>query len=301
MKGDAKSARREQIIEAAYAILAEKGYGGTSMLAVAKRANASNESLYNWFGCKQGLFTAMVEQNAAAAAAILKDHLAGGSDFSAAFARLGPTLLRLVTSERAVALNRAVAADATKTGVLGATIASSGRDHIVPLIEELFERAEDVQLPAGFTPQRGGGPLCQRADRRCADQTSDRCEAGTRRGRGRCPCQAGRCNRIWPLAVIQIARVIYRHKQIVWHFPQMAGHAQRNSNGETVRQNACTRCTFYLRMASLFPVNMWDNLRDSDATRNSERNHASADLSCIRDTGSPVTRRGTPFRSSAYL
>lgn len=153
MKGDAKSARREQIIEAAYAVLAEKGYGGTSMLAVAKRANASNETLYNWFGSKQGLFTAMVEQNAAAAAAILKDHLAGGSDFSAAFARLGPTLLRLVTSERAVALNRAAAADASETGVLGATIASSGRDHIVPLIEELFERAEDVRLPAGFTPQ----------------------------------------------------------------------------------------------------------------------------------------------------
>lgn len=152
MKEDAKAERRTQIIEAAYAVLAEKGYAGTSMLAVAKRARASNETLYNWFGSKQGLFQAMVEENARTAATILEEHLGGGSDTAATLGRLGPMLLRLVTSERAIALNRAAAADATDTGVLGRTIAQSGRHRIVPLLERMFDRAAASGEMAALSP-----------------------------------------------------------------------------------------------------------------------------------------------------
>ncbi len=38
MKDDARSRREDQIEQAAYGLLAEKGYGGTSMLSIAKRA-----------------------------------------------------------------------------------------------------------------------------------------------------------------------------------------------------------------------------------------------------------------------
>jgi len=141
VKEAARAERKAQIIEAAYEVLAEKGYGGTSMLAVAKRARASNETLYNWFGSKQGLFKAMVQENARAAATILQEHLAGDSQPAVTLDRLGPELLRLVTSEQAIALNRAAAVDATDTGVLGRTIADSGRNYFVPLLEKLFEHA----------------------------------------------------------------------------------------------------------------------------------------------------------------
>jgi AcrR family transcriptional regulator len=152
MKDDTKSERRRQIIEAAYAVLAEKGYAGTSMLAVAKRARASNETLYSWFGSKPGLFQAMVEENARAAAEILQEHPGGDGDPDTALSRIGPALLRLVTSERAIALNRAAAAESTDTGTLGRTIAASGREHIVPLLERLFAGAAAAGRLAGRTP-----------------------------------------------------------------------------------------------------------------------------------------------------
>ena len=57
---EARQRREAAIHAAAYALLAEHGYGGTSMLRVARAARASNETLYRWYGGKDGLFTAMV-------------------------------------------------------------------------------------------------------------------------------------------------------------------------------------------------------------------------------------------------
>lgn len=47
-------ARRERIEETAYAVLKESGYKAASLLAIARRASVSNETLYNWYGNKQG-------------------------------------------------------------------------------------------------------------------------------------------------------------------------------------------------------------------------------------------------------
>lgn len=141
MKPENRVRRTEEIMRAAYEVLAERGYAGTSMLAVARQASASNETLYRWYGNKQGLFRAMVEENAREAAALLKESLAHGGDPDSTLARVGPALLRLVTGDKAIALNRAAAGDATDTGTLGPTIAESGRDTIAPLLVALFERA----------------------------------------------------------------------------------------------------------------------------------------------------------------
>jgi len=146
VKPENRAKRHEQIMQAAYEVLAEKGYGGTSMLAVAKRAAASNETLYKWYGNKQGLFRAMVEENAREASVLLRDSLESDRDPSDTLARFGPALLRLVTSDKAIALNRAAAADATDTGILGRTIARSGRETIAPLLTQLFEQARAAAL-----------------------------------------------------------------------------------------------------------------------------------------------------------
>ncbi|SDH23245.1 TetR/AcrR family transcriptional regulator [Roseospirillum parvum] len=135
---------RQELIETAYAVLAENGYAATSLAAVARRANVTEETLRGWFGSKSGLFQAMVEDNARAGARILEAHLDGNSTPSQALRDLGPALLRLVTGERAVALNRAAAVDASDSGALGRTIAQSGREHIVPLLWHLFAKAHEA-------------------------------------------------------------------------------------------------------------------------------------------------------------
>ncbi len=76
MRDEKKTARQKQIAEAAYDVLAEKGYAGASMLSIAKKAKASNETLYRWYGNKQGLFRDLVAQNAELVAEQLEEELA---------------------------------------------------------------------------------------------------------------------------------------------------------------------------------------------------------------------------------
>lgn len=166
--------RRRRIEAAAYDVLAEVGYRSASILAVARRARASNETLYQWYGNKQGLFLALVEANAANIRALLDGSSEGalrqaasapgspdapgsrgsrGSDGAPGgpgavssldtLRALGPGLIALVTSDRAVRLNRAAAADVDDTATLGPAIAAAGRDTILPLLEGLIGRLAD--------------------------------------------------------------------------------------------------------------------------------------------------------------
>lgn len=61
----AKEQRREEILEAAFAEFAQKGYAGASMEGIARRARASKETLYAWFENKGALFNILVEQRLA--------------------------------------------------------------------------------------------------------------------------------------------------------------------------------------------------------------------------------------------
>jgi AcrR family transcriptional regulator len=75
MRDENRAARQEKIEEAAYAVLEAKGYAGTSMLAIARAARASNETLYNWYGDKTGLFKALVVRNAEEVRTLLQQGL----------------------------------------------------------------------------------------------------------------------------------------------------------------------------------------------------------------------------------
>ncbi|MDF1719658.1 MAG: TetR/AcrR family transcriptional regulator [Minwuia sp.] len=139
MRDENKSLRQQQIETAAYALLEQKGYAGTSMLAIARKARASNETLYNWYGDKQGLFKALVTRNAAEVKALLEAELASDEDPIATLQLLGPKLLTLLLGDRAIALNRAAAAD--PSGELGAAISLAGRETVLPLIVRVLENA----------------------------------------------------------------------------------------------------------------------------------------------------------------
>lgn len=139
MRDENKSLRQEQIETAAYAVLEKKGYAGASMLAIARKARASNETLYNWYGDKRGLFLALVTRNASEVKNLLERELDEGGDPLETLRQLGPRLLALLLGDRAVALNRAAAAD--PTGELGAAISEAGRDSVLPLVVEVLERA----------------------------------------------------------------------------------------------------------------------------------------------------------------
>ncbi|MEL7264283.1 MAG: TetR/AcrR family transcriptional regulator [Planctomycetota bacterium] len=155
MKTDKKTERQTQIEEAAYKVLEDKGYAGTSMLGIAKAARASNETLYNWYGDKQGLFRALVTRNAAEVRDHLESELHTTRDALSILGTLGPKLLKLLTGDRAVAINRAAAADAS--GELGATLSQAGRETIFPLIEQVLLRARQEGALQFDNPEQAVG------------------------------------------------------------------------------------------------------------------------------------------------
>lgn len=147
MRQDTREKRQAEIEAAAYDVLEERGYSGASMLAIARKARASNETLYNWYGDKTGLFGALVRGNAAACREHLETRVTQGGDAIATLSGFGPALLGMLTGDRAVALNRAAAADTT--GALGKILAEEGRKTIAPLLADVLDLARSQNLLDG--------------------------------------------------------------------------------------------------------------------------------------------------------
>lgn len=136
-----RSERQDQIEEAAYRVLERDGYAGTTMLAIAREARASNETLYRWYGDKTGLFRALVARNADAVRLMLTRRAPQQDDPLETLALLGPELIDLLSHPRAIALNRAAAAD--RSGELAAAIAAAGRETVGPLIAQVLIAARE--------------------------------------------------------------------------------------------------------------------------------------------------------------
>ncbi len=153
MRAETRTTRRAEIEDAACRLLETQGYAGTSMLSVAKAAGASNETLYRWYGDKKGLFRAVAEANAEAVRVRLDAALEGQGDPVAVLEEIAGPLLTMLTGGRAVALNRAAAAD--PSGELGAAIAEGGREAVLPRIVTLVaDGVRDGRL-AVASPETG--------------------------------------------------------------------------------------------------------------------------------------------------
>ncbi len=139
------SSRRADILEAARRVLAEKGYAGATMLEIARCARASKETLYAWFGDKQGLFAEVVMVNAAeiqdtlAPALKTPERPTAESLYDFALA-----LLRLQTGERSLTVNRAAISEAPRDSTLAELLKSRGRDRVEPLLARYLLAQRDA-------------------------------------------------------------------------------------------------------------------------------------------------------------
>lgn len=145
MRKEKRQVRMAEIETEAYILFDALGFEGTSMLAVAKRAKASNETMYRWYGDKNGLFESMVRANAAQVRAELAEVASTGAAPMDRLARVAPVLLDMLLGPRAIALNRAASSD--PTGTLGQLLANGGREDVLPLIRQvLMEAVREGQL-----------------------------------------------------------------------------------------------------------------------------------------------------------
>lgn len=134
MRSESKELRRREIVEHAFAMLAQDGYAAFSMQALAKVSKSSKETLYGWFGGKAGLYEAMVAENAATLVLPSAEAADGVSELS----RFGADLLTVLLGERAVLLNRVAAAEAGSETTLGEFLSAKGRSHVMPKLAIYF-------------------------------------------------------------------------------------------------------------------------------------------------------------------
>jgi AcrR family transcriptional regulator len=132
--------RREEILNVALSVLAERGYRGASMLEIARRAQASKETLYAWFGDKQGLFEELVRWQAQRVDAVIALHLErDGDDPTEVLRGFALELQRLLLGERAVVINRAAISEAASDPTFARILATQGRGSVVPKLERYLE------------------------------------------------------------------------------------------------------------------------------------------------------------------
>jgi AcrR family transcriptional regulator len=131
--------RRGEILDAAFSVLAERGYRGASTREIAERARASKETLYSWFGDKRGLFEELIRRQAEGVGEALSASLERGTEEPAVVLRaFAVELLRLLLGERAV-INRAAISEAAADPTFARILTAGGRSSIVPKLESYLE------------------------------------------------------------------------------------------------------------------------------------------------------------------
>lgn len=143
------SPRQEEVLDAVLDLLAE-GRDALTMTAVAQRASCSKETLYKWFGDRDGLLTATVRWQASKVRAGSYD--GAKLDISALQGSLqafAANWLEVISSRTSVALNRvAVSHAGSGKSNLGQIVLANGRFAIGERLKPLLEAARDAGLLA---------------------------------------------------------------------------------------------------------------------------------------------------------
>ena len=146
---DGFSERQQAVLDAVLDLLVEDG-DALTMTAVARRASCSKETLYKWFGGRDGLLTATVRWQASKVRAGSHDrqHLDAAA-LRDSLERFGANWLRVISSRTSIALNRvAVSHAGSGKSNLGAIVLANGRFAIGERLKPVLEAARDKGLLA---------------------------------------------------------------------------------------------------------------------------------------------------------
>ena len=144
-KGE-RRAREVAILDAAFDLLVERGYSSCTMSAIARRAGASKETLYSWFGDKPGLFAGLIERQAENTNTRVEAALAHDGDVRATLTEFARNLLGLLLGERSLAINRAAVAELNTAPELAERLLTHGRYRTGALVESYLARQAELGL-----------------------------------------------------------------------------------------------------------------------------------------------------------
>ncbi|MER8515269.1 TetR/AcrR family transcriptional regulator [Mesorhizobium sp. M1060] len=120
--------RQKAVLDAALRLLVEEG-DSLTMTAVARRASCSKETLYKWFGDRDGLLTATVQWQASKVRVVPVDgERLDLASMTASLEGFASDWLKVISSDTSIALNRvAVGHAGSGKDDLGAIVLENGR------------------------------------------------------------------------------------------------------------------------------------------------------------------------------
>jgi AcrR family transcriptional regulator len=144
---EALTDRQKAVLDAALAAMVAEG-DALTMTSVSKRAACSKETLYKWFGDRDGLLTATVRWQASKVhAPVIDKARLDRPALAATLEQFAREWLTVISSETSIALNRlAVSHAASGKTSLGTIVLKNGRQAMGRRLEPVLEAADKAGL-----------------------------------------------------------------------------------------------------------------------------------------------------------
>lgn len=134
--------RRTAMLEAAAAVFFEQGYAATSIDAIIEKLGGSKRNIYNEFGNKEGLFTALVSETANKALTALSVENIGGHDLRETLLEFGRRLLAIYMSRTLIGVYRTIMTEGVRFPNLARAFYEKGPGRASARLGEVLEEAK---------------------------------------------------------------------------------------------------------------------------------------------------------------
>lgn len=144
---EALTERQKAVLDAALRLLVEEG-DQLTMTAVARRASCSKETLYKWFGDRDGLLTAIVQWQASKVRVVPVDGKGLTlASLTVSLARFASDWLKVISSDTSIALNRvAIGRAGSANDDLGAIVLENGRFALARRLKPVLKAGRQAGL-----------------------------------------------------------------------------------------------------------------------------------------------------------
>jgi AcrR family transcriptional regulator len=133
--------RRTAMLRAAADVFFEQGYAATNIDAIIERLGGSKRSIYNEFGSKEGLFTALVSELADDALASLAEDQIQGRDLRETLLKFGCRMMALYMEPPLLGVYRCIVSEARRFPELARTVYERGPGRAALRLTEVLEAA----------------------------------------------------------------------------------------------------------------------------------------------------------------
>ncbi|QRM33847.1 TetR/AcrR family transcriptional regulator [Microvirga sp. VF16] len=141
-KSGRPSTRREALLQAAAEVFFEQGYAATSIDAIIERAGGSKRNIYNEFGNKEGLFAAIVTENADKVLSTLAVEEIEGRDLRETLTAFGRHLMGGYMSPTLIGIYRMAVTEANRFPDLVKSFYEQGPGRATTQLAEVLEIAK---------------------------------------------------------------------------------------------------------------------------------------------------------------